>query len=40
MMPMLRDLDFDVLVTHNRLTLVNRNAEPMLALAPSGGSRC
>ena len=33
MMPLLRDWDFDVLVTHNRFTLVNRNAEPMLELA-------
>jgi D-threo-aldose 1-dehydrogenase len=33
MMPLLRDWDFDVLITHNRYTLVNRNAEPMLELA-------
>lgn len=33
MMPLLRDWDFDVLITHNRYTLVNRNAEPMLDLA-------
>ena len=41
---MMRDpaqLSFDVLITHNRLTLrFNRNAEPLLALAPSVGSRC
>lgn len=37
MMPILRDFDFDVLVTHNRLTLVNRNAEPLLALAAERG---
>ncbi len=37
MMPLLADWDFDVLITHNRLTLVNRNAEPMLELAPSRG---
>jgi D-threo-aldose 1-dehydrogenase len=37
MMPLLRDWDFDVLITHNRLTLVNRNAEPMLALAGERG---
>ena len=37
MMPLLRDWDFDVLVTHNRLTLVNRNAEPMLDLAGERG---
>ena len=39
MMPMLRDWDFDVLITHNRYTLVNRNAEPMIELARSGGWR-
>lgn len=37
MMPILRDFDFDVLITHNRLTLVNRNAEPLLALAAERG---
>ena len=37
MMPLLRDWDFDVLVTHNRFTLVNRNAEPMLELAGERG---
>jgi D-threo-aldose 1-dehydrogenase len=37
MMPLLRDWDFDCLVTHNRLTLVNRNAEPMLDLAAERG---
>lgn len=37
MMPILRDFDFDVLITHNRLTLVNRNAEPLLALAADRG---
>lgn len=37
MMPILRDRDFDVLITHNRHTLVNRNAEPMLALAEARG---
>jgi D-threo-aldose 1-dehydrogenase len=37
MMPMLRDFDFDALITHNRLTLVNRNAEPLLALAAERG---
>jgi D-threo-aldose 1-dehydrogenase len=30
MMPLLRDWDFDALITHNRYTLVNRNAEPMI----------
>ena len=37
MMPMLRDRDFDALVTHNRHTLVNRNAEPMIELALERG---
>ena len=37
MLPMLRDWDLDGLITHNRYTLVNRNAEPMLALAQSKG---
>jgi D-threo-aldose 1-dehydrogenase len=37
MMPILRDWDFDVLITHNRFTLVNRNAEPMLAVAAERG---
>ena len=27
MMPLLRDWDFDALITHNRFTLANRNAE-------------
>jgi D-threo-aldose 1-dehydrogenase len=33
MMPLLRDWDFDALITHNRFTLANRNAEEMLDLA-------
>jgi D-threo-aldose 1-dehydrogenase len=37
MMPILRDWDFDVLITHNRLTLTNRNAEPMINFARSRG---
>jgi D-threo-aldose 1-dehydrogenase len=37
MMPMLADWDFDVLITHNRNTLVNRNAAPMLELAAARG---
>lgn len=37
MMPLLRDWDFDALITHNRFTLVNRNAEPMLQLAEQRG---
>lgn len=37
MMPILRDWDFDVIITHSRYTLVNRNAEPMIELAQSRG---
>ena len=37
MMPLLRDWDFDALITHNRFTLANRNAEAMLDLAQSRG---
>jgi D-threo-aldose 1-dehydrogenase len=37
MMPLLGDWDFDVLITHNRHTLVNRNAQPMLELAEERG---
>jgi D-threo-aldose 1-dehydrogenase len=37
MMPILRDWDLDVIITHNRFTLVNRNAEPMIDLARSRG---
>jgi D-threo-aldose 1-dehydrogenase len=37
MMPLLRDWDFDAIITHNRFTLLNRNAEPMLAYAASKG---
>jgi len=37
MMPLLRDYDFDVLITHNRFTLANRNAEPMMDLAAKKG---
>ncbi len=33
MMPLLSDFDFDVLITHNRFTLANRNADAMLNLA-------
>ena len=39
MMPLLRDWDFDALITHNRFTLANRNAEEMLDLAQSRGDR-
>ena len=37
MMPMLRDWDFDALITHNRFTLVNRNAQEMMDLAMERG---
>lgn len=33
MMPILRDWDLDVMITHNRYTLVNRHAGPMIDLA-------
>lgn len=37
MMPLMRDWDFDVVITHNRCTLVNRNAEPLIELAGARG---
>ncbi len=37
MMPLLRDFDFDALISHNRFTLLNRNAEAMFDLARSRG---
>jgi D-threo-aldose 1-dehydrogenase len=37
MTPLLRDWDFDAMITHNRFTLANRNAEPMLDLASARG---
>jgi D-threo-aldose 1-dehydrogenase len=37
MTPLLRDWDFDALITHNRFTLANRNAEAMFDLARSRG---
>lgn len=37
MMPLLRDWDFDVVLTHNRFTLINRNAEPLIDYALSRG---
>jgi D-threo-aldose 1-dehydrogenase len=37
MMPLLRDWPFDALITHNRYTLVNRNAAPMIDYAASKG---
>ncbi len=38
MMPMLRDWNFDALITHNRFTLTNRNAEAMVDFARSKGT--
>lgn len=35
MMPLLRDFDFDALISHNRYTLLNRHALPMFELAKS-----
>lgn len=37
MTPILRDWDFDVLITHNRFTLLNRNAEILISYAYSKG---
>jgi D-threo-aldose 1-dehydrogenase len=37
MMPLIRNWDYDVILTHNRFSLVNRNAEPMIELALSRG---
>ena len=37
MTPLLRDWDFDALITHNRFTLANRNAGAMMDLAGSRG---
>lgn len=37
MMPLLRDWDFDVLITHNRFTLTNRNASRMIDFAHAKG---
>jgi len=35
MMPLIERWDFDLVLTHNRFTLANRNAEAMIALAAS-----
>ena len=35
MFPILREWDFDTLITHNRFTIVNRNAEEMMDYAQS-----
>ena len=37
MLPLLRQWDFDAIITHNRFTLANRNAEEMLAFAATRG---
>ena len=37
MMPLLHDWGFDALITHNRFTLVNRNATELINLATSKG---
>lgn len=37
MMPLMRDWDFDAIITHNRYTLVNRNAAEMMDLAQARG---
>lgn len=37
MLPILADWDLDALVTHNRYTLLNRNAMPLLDMAQSKG---
>ena len=37
MMPILREFPFDCIITHNRYTLVNRNASEMIDLARSRG---
>lgn len=38
MMPMLRDWDFDAMLTHNRYTLINRNANAMIDLCVERGT--
>ena len=38
MMPMLREWQFDALITHNRFTLTNRNAAAMMDLANTRGT--
>jgi D-threo-aldose 1-dehydrogenase len=37
MMPLLKDYDFDALISHNRYTLLNRHALPMFELAQTRG---
>jgi len=38
MIPILKDWDFDALITHNRFTLINRNAEAMMDMALAKGT--
>jgi D-threo-aldose 1-dehydrogenase len=38
MMPLLRDFDFDALISHNRFTLLNRNASEMFDFARARGT--
>jgi len=38
MIPILKDWDFDALITHNRFTLVNRNAAEMMDMAVAKGT--
>ena len=38
MTPLIRDWDFDAIITHNRFTLINRNAQGMIDLAVSRGA--
>lgn len=37
MMPLLREFPFDAIITHNRFTLINRNADPMIDYCVSKG---
>ncbi|MFT4639891.1 MAG: D-threo-aldose 1-dehydrogenase [Verrucomicrobiales bacterium] len=37
MIPLVQEWDFDLLITHNRFMLTNRNAEPLMDLAQSRG---
>lgn len=37
MMPLLRDWDFDAVMTHNRFTLINRHATEMMNFAIAKG---
>lgn len=37
MTPLLRDLPFDAIITHNRYTLINRNADAMIDLCAARG---